>query len=195
MPVRDPCAKLYVVHPEAGEGIGSWTIDLLRRYDPDAWEGLYHDVRPTVWRYARSRLATDEQAEDALSEVMVRAMSAIGRYEVGVNGIIPWVVGIARNVVREAYRSGARLRAVEWPVERGAAEVDERLVAQEEAFALRTAFAGLPEPDRELLGLRVVAGLDATTTAQVLGKRPGAIRMAQSRALGRLRVKLREEAG
>ena len=60
---------------------------------------------------------------------------------------------------------------------------------------MRTAFAGLPEPDRELLGLRVVAGLDATTTAQVLGKRPGAIRMAQSRALGRLRVMLREEAG
>lgn len=55
---------------------------------------------------------------------------------------------------------------------------------------LRVAFAGLPEPDRELLGLRVVACLDAETTARVLGKRPGAIRMAQSRALGRLRAKL-----
>ena len=60
--MREPCGKLCGVRPEAGEGLDSWTIDALRRYDPDAWEGLYHDVRPTVWRYARSRLATDEQS-------------------------------------------------------------------------------------------------------------------------------------
>ena len=40
--------------------------------------------------------------------------------------------------------------------------------------------------------LRVIAGLDSTTTALALGKRPGAIRMAQARALGRLRVTLIE---
>lgn len=173
------------------------SVDDLRSLDPDAWEQLYVQVRPTLWRFARARLASADQAEDAVSETMVRAMSAISRYRDtsgrrGSGGVLGWLLGIERNVINEVYRSGRRLRAV--PVERDvtAPESADGVVAADEVTALRLAFARLPDDDRELLELRVVARMDADTTGRVLGKRPGAVRMAQARALGRLRVTLSE---
>lgn len=53
---------------------------------------------------------------------------------------------------------------------------------------MRFAFDRLPAQDRELLELRVLAGLDANSVGSVLGRRPGTVRVAQSRALRRLRV-------
>ena len=56
------------------------------------------------------------------------------------------------------------------------------------ARAVRAAFAKLGPADQEVLELRIMAGLSADEVAQTLGKRPGAVRMAQNRALGRLRA-------
>lgn len=165
-------------------------LESLRALDPDAWEALYRNGRPTLWRFARLRLATAEQAEDAVSETMVRAMAAIGRYHSRGNPTIAWLLGIERNVVNEMYRAGARLRAVRSPPDPSHEEADDRLVADEEALSVRRAFNSLTSDEQELLTLRVIADLDADSAALVLGKRPGAVRMAQSRALGRMRVML-----
>jgi RNA polymerase sigma-70 factor (ECF subfamily) len=45
-----------------------------------------------------------------------------------------------------------------------------------------------------LLELRVVAELSTDEVASVLGRKPGAVRMAQSRALTRLRALISEES-
>ena len=74
--------------------------------------------------------------------------------------------------------------------EGGKAKLAEVTLADEEAADLRAAFAALPAADREVLALRVIAGLSADDVARVLGKRAGAVRMAQSRALGKLRSAL-----
>ena len=71
----------------------------------------------------------------------------------------------------------------------------EALVAGEEQDAVRMAFGRLGDRDRELLELRVVAGLSADEVAGVLDMRPGAVRTAQSRALERLRALLLEVEG
>lgn len=52
---------------------------------------------------------------------------------------------------------------------------------------MRSAFRRLSPEDQEVLELRVVAGLSADGVGEVLGRRSGAVRMAQSRALGRFR--------
>src|SRR5207248_9756458 len=61
-------------------------------------------------------------------------------------------------------------------------------------LAVRAAFERLGPANQELLELRVMAGLSAEAVGQVLGKRPGAVRMAQNRALGRLRALMEETA-
>ena len=55
----------------------------------------------------------NEQAEEVVSETMVRAMGTIERYQPGPVGIEAWLFGIARNVVFEAYRAGSRVRATD----------------------------------------------------------------------------------
>jgi RNA polymerase sigma-70 factor (ECF subfamily) len=51
----------------------------------------------------------------------------------------------------------------------------------------------LPDKQREILVLRVVVGLSAEETAEAVGSTPGAVRVAQHRALGRLRNVLTSE--
>jgi RNA polymerase sigma-70 factor (ECF subfamily) len=54
--------------------------------------------------------------------------------------------------------------------------------------------SGLPRQQAEVILLRVVAGLDTESAARLLGKSPGAVRVAAHRGLRRL-AQLRPEAG
>ena len=60
----------------------------------------------------------------------------------------------------------------------------DQVLNDEEAAAVRIAFARLDPAEQELLELRVVSRLSAEEVASVIGKRPGAVRTAQSRAEG-----------
>jgi RNA polymerase sigma-70 factor (ECF subfamily) len=158
---------------------------------PDAWEAIYLRSRPQLFRFARLRLVTDDQAEDAVSETVARAIAGLDRFPPGASAMA-WLVGICRNVVHEAHRTGTRQRTL---VDRAGQMApppdpqppDDRLLASEEEAQLRHCFERLDHDARELLELRVVVGLDADAVAAVVGKRAGAVRMAQSRALARLR--------
>jgi RNA polymerase sigma-70 factor, ECF subfamily len=169
-------------------------VERARTGDPDAWELLYRRAYPRLVAYARRRLATPDQAEEAVSETMARAMDTIDRYvdthRRGGAGIEGWLFGIARNVVLEAYRSGARHRAGTASLEPAPAgnPPEEAVLDAEERTLLVRAFERLSEADRDLLELRVLAGLDATRVGELTGRRAGAVRTAQSRALARLRV-------
>ena len=57
-----------------------------------------------------------------------------------------------------------------------------------DARLARALLASLPAAQRRLLLLRVVAGLSAEDTGYVLDMSPGAVRVAQHRALIRLRA-------
>jgi RNA polymerase sigma-70 factor, ECF subfamily len=50
--------------------------------------------------------------------------------------------------------------------------------------------ATLPEKQREIVILRVVVGLSAEETAEAVGSTPGAVRVAQHRALTKLKAEL-----
>ena len=173
-------------------------VDRARRGDPDAWELLYRRAYPRLVAYARRRLATHEQAEEAVSETMVRAMDTIGRYRPGPSGIDAWLFGITRNVVLETYRAGARQRATD-PAGlaarslAGGPDPEHAVLEAEERVLLVRAFDRLSAQDRDLLELRVVVGLDAEQVGRLTGRRAGAVRMAQSRALARLRAELQAQ--
>ena len=209
-PVAPPPARALVAALPRARGLASATLapvtdreeaealfSAARAGSSEAWADLYALVRPALFRYARLRLATDDQADDAVSETMARAIGAADRYQPGA-GPVAWLVGICRNVVFETYRSGGRGRTTDPGLlslgtaptpEPGPAET---ALHREEEQGLRAAFDRLGPDDREVLVLRVVVGLDAEESAAALGKRAGAVRMAQSRALGRLRALLEE---
>jgi RNA polymerase sigma-70 factor, ECF subfamily len=162
--------------------------------DGGAWNTLYRRAYPRLLAYARRRL-DGEAARDAVGETMARAVAKIDKFTWKGAGFDAWLFGILRHVVLDAQRARAR-RPIggpfpDDPVADTPGPVDQ-LLGAEEVAALRVAFAELAPADREVLELRVVAGLSSDEVAAVIGKRPGAVRMAQSRALDRLRVLLAE---
>ena len=158
------------------------------RHDPDAWESLYRHAYPTLFAYARRRVASDADADDAVSDTMMRAMDRIGSFRWQGAGVHAWLVGILRNVVLEGHRKAGRAVPTELlPVASVPGPLD-RLVDEMDHAQVRAAFARLDPAERELLELRVVVGLSAEATGTVLGRREGAVRMGQSRALRRLRT-------
>ena len=171
-------------------------VDLVTRAvggDPDAWEALYRRAFPGLMAYASRRLDR-ERASDAVAETMARAVARIDRFEWKGGGFDAWLYGILRHVVVDAHR--ARFRAAERRERedpRAAGPLD-HVVDTEDAAEVRAAFGRLGDDDRELLELRVIAGLTAEDVGKVLGKRPGAVRMAQARALERLRRELERGA-
>ncbi len=167
--------------------------ELVRRAqanDPDAWETLYRVTYAGLLAYARRRLWGRAEADDAVSETFARACNRIADFQWTGGGFTAWLYGILRNVVMETQRRSRRTTPLMAPDERVEDESLEGLLLDEETAAVRAAFATLSPDDQEVLELRVVGGLTADEVAGVVGKRSGAVRMAQSRALVRLRAAL-----
>jgi len=119
---------------------------------------------------------------------MTRAVSSVERMA-DLNLVADaWLFGILRHVVIDQQRRLYRRRDL--PAQRHIEDPEplETLIIDEEQDAVRVAFSRLSDKDRELLELRVVAGLSSDDVASVLGMRSGAVRMAQARALDRLRA-------
>lgn len=168
--------------------------------DRDAWETLYRRLYPKLRAYMARRIASDH-VEDAVSETMTRAVKGIDSYQLGPAGFDGWMFGIAKRVAADHHRKAKRTQRQDGAaagmadvVEDGLAP-GELVVAADDHDEMRTAFSQLSLSDRELLELRVVAGLSVEQVASTLGKRPGAIRTAQSRALGKLRQLLEHHNG
>ncbi|WP_421121544.1 RNA polymerase sigma factor [Aquihabitans daechungensis] len=164
--------------------------------DVQAWETVYRRAYPKLFAYSRRRLVDDHEADDVVAEVMARAIAGGHRNRPGDAGIDGWLFGICHNVLRERWRG--RRRDARWadlgsslvsPVDDGPLD---HVLRHEERDRLIAAFARLEPDERDLLELRVTGGLDAEAVGEAIGKRPGAVRMAQTRALSRLRTFLEE---
>lgn len=163
--------------------------------DASAWETLYRRLHPRLVAYAARRLDRDA-ARDAVSEAMARAVARIGRFTWEGGGFDAWIFGILRHVVLDARRSATLRASAGEPDDAPSGDLGplDHLIGVERAASVRAAFRELAPADQEILELRVVAGLTSDEVAAVIGKRPGAVRMAQARALERLRALLEEHA-
>ena len=179
--------------PEAG-GFGD-LASLAVRGHPAAIEALLEQIRPMVVRYCRARLGRITGhyyvADDVAQEVCLAVLSALPRYRDMGRPFASFVFGIASHKVADAARNASRL-AVPYDSLPDSPDdgpgPEETVVAYIEAERARALLAQLPHHLRELLILRVVTGLSAEETGNVLGMSAGAVRVAQHRALARLRA-------
>ncbi len=174
-------------------GVSTNLVDGARRGDTACWSSLYRHSYPRLIRYAYHRLGNTDDAREAVAETMARAVAGINRFSAGDGAFTPWLFGICRNVVADCLH--ARYRHAdqsldEMPVELPSHDPapDAALLADEEVWRVRQAFRRLDPDEQEVLELRVVAGLSSDEVAEALGKKPSTVRMAQMRALGRLRT-------
>ena len=154
---------------------------------------MYRRSYAALVAYARRRLPAGVDPDDAVSEAMARAMDGVDRVQDHGLRLEAWLYGILRNVVLEQLRRhpGAPPRTEQHLADPAPGPL-ERMLDAELTGSLREAFADLPDDDQEILWLRLVAQLSAAEVAQVVGRREGAVRQAQSRALSRLRRRFEE---
>ncbi len=122
------------------------------------------------------------------------AMMALPRYRDQGRPFLAFVYGIAAHKVADAHRAAARNRAEPTEVvpERfdAAAGPEQLAINADSAARMDALLSVLPDKQREILILRVVVGLSAEETADAVGSTPGAVRVAQHRALAKLKSEI-----
>lgn len=166
--------------------------------DRDALREVLGTIRPIVVRYCRARIGTAERsglsADDVAQEVCLAAMMALPRYQDQGRPFLAFVYGIAAHKVADAHRASARNRAE--PTDEVPERIstvtgpEQRAIDSDAAARMDALLKVLPEKQREILILRVVVGLSAEETADAVGSTAGAVRVAQHRALAKLRTEM-----
>ncbi|HET9256232.1 MAG TPA: sigma-70 family RNA polymerase sigma factor, partial [Pseudonocardiaceae bacterium] len=163
--------------------------------DPYAIESLLRWIRPLVLRYCRARVGGYERtftsADDVAQEVCLAVLTALPGYRDQGRPFLAFVYGIASHKVADAHRSATRNRAEPVPeipdTTDQADGPEDQVMHGEVAGRMARLLESLSCKQRDILHLRVVVGLSVEETAEVVGSTPGAVRVAQHRALNRLR--------
>src|SRR4051812_18233589 len=175
----------------SGEDALAPLVSRAQRGEGDAVNRLITELRPRVFRYVLARLLDPHAADDVTQEVVMTTVSSLPRYVDQGRSVTAWVFGIAANKVSEARRSASRLHetaANSMPdVVGDAPDPEHTAMRLDTARRISELLDALPPPQGEILRLRIAAGLSAEETASVLGMTPGAVRVAQHRALAKLR--------
>jgi RNA polymerase sigma-70 factor (ECF subfamily) len=158
--------------------------------DEAAFARLWRSLQPALLRYLR--VVVGDAAEDVASDTWLQASRDLHRFDGTPAAFRVWLFRIARHRGLDERRRAARRReGPHEPADRDIAGGQVRDVAYDVLENSDTDWAlgliaTLPPDQAEAVMLRVVAGLDVAQTAQVLGKRPGAVRVAAMRGLRRL---------
>ena len=163
--------------------------------DRDALREVLATIRPIVVRYCRARVGAFERsglsADDVAQEVCLAAVMALPRYRDRGRPFLAFVYGIAAHKVADAYRAASRDPSypTETIPERRSAEPgpEQAAIDADSVARMSDLLDVLPDKQREILILRVVVGLSAEETAEAVGSTAGAVRVAQHRALSRLK--------
>jgi RNA polymerase sigma-70 factor, ECF subfamily len=156
---------------------------------------IWRDVHPRLLRYLRVA-APVTGAEDLASDVWLEIAAGLARFDGDRQAFLRFAFTICRRRVIDTRRRVGRRRtdpvapdvlATRAPAGDGGLEVGLALEAALERLA------SLPRDQAEVILLRVVVGLDADSVGEILGKRPGTVRVLQHRGLERLGAALAAE--
>lgn len=153
--------------------------------------GLLYDRHvAAIYRYVYYRVRDDAEAEDLTSDVFMRALKAMPRYE-SRQVFLAWLYRIARNAVIDRARKGNRQVSFEDALEHpGADQIvvpDAEVLAHSDSDGLRAALKKLTPLQQEVVVLHFLEGYSTQEIARIVGKREGTVRGIQFRAIGALR--------
>ncbi|MGW1587923.1 RNA polymerase sigma factor [Streptomyces sp. NPDC002386] len=171
----------------------------LRSGDPEAFGSIFDEHAQTVHRYAVRVTGNWATAEDVVSLTFLEAWRLRETVRPEGDGLLPWLLGIATNVLRNTTRAARRYQAALSrvpPHDRApdfADEVVERMEDAGRLAAAKRALRRLRRGEREVFALCVWAGLDYAAAAEALDVPVGTVRSRLSRARSRLRRLTDEE--
>jgi RNA polymerase sigma-70 factor, ECF subfamily len=185
--ISPPFPSPALVHDADGEETRTRrAIACAAAGDREALCYLYERYSANVYRYVRSLVRDEHEAQDLTQSVFLKLMWTINRYDEHQGHFLSWLLRVARNVTIDHIR---RVRPVAssdvWPTDAEADEAGSRC-----RDALREALAALSEEQRKVLVLRQIVGLRPGEIAERMAKTEGSVHALHHRARASMRTSL-----
>ena len=164
--------------------------------DRDAFATLYRRRRPDVYRFALHISGSHSAADDVTQDVFMAVIHDAGRYRPDRSGVVPWLLGIARNHARRVLDRRPTVALPDDESQTGrtlAVDADPLagLARRQHILALRRAVLDLPVKYREAVVLCDLQELTYADAATALGCAIGTVRSRLHRGRALLATRLR----
>ena len=174
-------------------GLTAADLAAARLREPAALTRIYTAYAPALFRFFMASVGDRHLAEDLTGTTFVSAIESLPRFRGPVEALGGWLFQIARHDLYDHRRRQARARMEplednldEAAVLAGAEDPEELAIARLEGGRVLAALGDLSPDQREVLLLRMAAGLTAPEVADILGKTTGAVKALQHRGLASL---------
>lgn len=168
--------------------------------DSDAFATLYDRYLDLVYRYIYFRVGSHPLAEDLTSETFLRALRRITDFTWQGRDFGAWLVTIARNLIADHFKSGryrlevSTAEVVDTPLD-GPHIPENAVVTAMISDRVLSAVRDLGAEQQECVVLRFLHGMSLAETALIMGKKSGAIKALQFRAIRALARALPSDLG
>lgn len=164
--------------------------------DAEAWSQLYYDVAPILIAYLRAQRLRDP--EDVAGEVLLELVRDLHRFTGDRHNFRSWVLAIAHHRLLDSRRRDQRRPSVPMPSDElgpvfAPDDPEADALASVGFGALEPALRTLTDDQRSVLLLRVIGDLSIAEVAAITGKRSGAVKQLQRRAVEAMRRALGPE--
>ncbi|MEL7434435.1 MAG: sigma-70 family RNA polymerase sigma factor [Chloroflexota bacterium] len=162
--------------------------------DVEVFTMLYQRHLTRVYRYLRSRVQSDAEAEDLTSQTFIAVLENLDTYQQG-GTFVAWVLRIAHNKWIDAYRRNKPIISIDDLSEKAINQQTPEAVIQQKLQLedVQTAIEQLNPEWAEPLRLRLFAELTYAEIGELTGKSEGAIRTMLWRAVKALRAYLNQQ--
>jgi RNA polymerase sigma-70 factor, ECF subfamily len=167
-------------------------VDRAKR-DPREFGALYDRHFQQIYRFVYSRVREQTAAEDVTSEVFIKALKAMPRYQDTGRPFAAWLYQIAVNAIADRYRTLRPSQPLEdfHDLSVGGPAIEEQAAHRDEIRRIWSIVEELPGQQRTALVLKFQEDMKIEDIAIAMGKTPGAVKLLIHRGVTRLR----EEAG
>jgi RNA polymerase sigma factor (sigma-70 family) len=161
-----------------------------------AWAELYREHAPAVLGYLRARRVPDP--EDLLGEVFLQLARDLSGFEGDAGAFRAWVFTVAHHRLLDDIRKRRRRPQAEGghaldELDAGVGDAEDDALTLLREQQLARMIARLSPDQQSVLLLRVIADLTVEQVARAIGKRPGAVKALQRRALAALEREISKE--
>jgi len=163
-------------------------VELAKR-DPRQFGALYDRHFQQIYRFIYSRVREQTAAEDVTSEVFMKALKAMPRYQDTGRPFAAWLYQIAVNAIADRYRTLRPAHPLEdfHDLSVAGPALEDLAAHRDEVRRIWALVEGLPHQQRTALVLKFQEDLKIEDIAVAMGKSAGAVKLLIHRGVTRLR--------
>lgn len=161
--------------------------------DIEAYGKLYATYLDRIYRYVFYQVRDEMKAQDITQEVFIKAWKAIKSCGGKEQTFTPWLYRIAHNHTVDTFRKAHADLPLETANCNSTENIEQNAESSLEWHQVLKMVSGLPDQQRQIILLKFLEGYDNDEIERITGKRQGAIRAIQMRALTSLRQRMKVE--